>query len=167
MVDASKPSVGVLIDLDLAAQIRDGDRELEVKASRVGTLPFLPIDLLVEPFPPRHYYRHDLESFFYVLVWICVHYRRGEPSKLDFFRWWYTGNWAGMEEGKLGFLTNVKRFLPLELGELRSLIESIGGMFDQGYEQRTVMSRLPDTAFDEETLGGNVTFDRIMSFFNE
>lgn len=39
---------------------------------RTGTGPFMAIDLLVEQDIPYHQYRHDLESFFYVLVWFCA-----------------------------------------------------------------------------------------------
>ena len=38
-----------------------------------GTLPFMAGELLCSP-PPPYYYCHDLESFFYILVWAGVHY---------------------------------------------------------------------------------------------
>lgn len=39
---------------------------------RTGTGPFMALDLLREGTVPRHIYRHDLESFFFVLVWFCA-----------------------------------------------------------------------------------------------
>jgi hypothetical protein len=56
---------GMLIDLDLA--IVDGERT--GGRHMTGTMEFMAIDVLrgVE-----HTYRHDLESFFYVLLWICA-----------------------------------------------------------------------------------------------
>lgn len=56
---------GMLIDLDLAIEDskRTGGRQM------TGTMEFMAIDVLrgVE-----HTYRHDLESFFYVLLWMCA-----------------------------------------------------------------------------------------------
>ncbi|KAL5639093.1 hypothetical protein ACGC1H_006571 [Rhizoctonia solani] len=43
---------------------------------RTRTLPFMATDLLMDQ-PPPHIYRHDLESFFYVLIWMCVPNRCG------------------------------------------------------------------------------------------
>lgn len=40
---------------------------------RAWTLPFMATDLSVTP-TPAHRYRHDLESFFYILIWAAVHY---------------------------------------------------------------------------------------------
>lgn len=39
---------------------------------RTGTGPFMALDLLEEGTVPFHLYRHDLESFFFVLVWFCA-----------------------------------------------------------------------------------------------
>ncbi|KAJ7681464.1 hypothetical protein B0H14DRAFT_2299561, partial [Mycena olivaceomarginata] len=55
---------GVLNDFDLAA-FHDGSVPSTSK-QRTGTKPFMARDLLDHP-PPRHLYRHDLESFLYVL----------------------------------------------------------------------------------------------------
>ncbi|KAJ7791154.1 hypothetical protein B0H14DRAFT_2274493, partial [Mycena olivaceomarginata] len=56
---------GVLNDFDLAVQLNDEPRS--TSKQRTGTKPYMAIDLLV-PQPPYHLYRHDLESFLYVLV---------------------------------------------------------------------------------------------------
>jgi hypothetical protein len=40
---------------------------------RTGTPTYLAIDLLKDN-PPHHTYRHELESFFYVLLWTALHY---------------------------------------------------------------------------------------------
>jgi hypothetical protein len=55
----------MLIDLDLA--IVDGERT--GGRHMTGTMKFMAIDVLCEV---EHTYRHDLESFFYVLLWICA-----------------------------------------------------------------------------------------------
>ncbi|KAI0925192.1 hypothetical protein AcW2_005871 [Taiwanofungus camphoratus] len=48
---------------------------------RTGTGPFMALDLLEKGNPPLHRYRHDLESFFFVLVWFCAVF---EPEKHQF-----------------------------------------------------------------------------------
>lgn len=61
---------GFLIDLDLAVEMTDivpsGARH------RTGTMEFMAIAALNGDV---HTFRHDLESFLYVLVWICINYR--------------------------------------------------------------------------------------------
>lgn len=56
---------GMLTDLDLA--IVDGERTSA--RHMTGTIEFMAIDVL---YGLEHTYKHDLESFFYVLLWICV-----------------------------------------------------------------------------------------------
>ncbi len=63
MVEKDDETKGVLIDLDLAVAESAQRRHPVFR----GTLPFLSIDLLWDP-PSRYYmYRHDLESFYFVL----------------------------------------------------------------------------------------------------
>ncbi|EQL00356.1 serine/threonine-protein kinase Sgk2 [Ophiocordyceps sinensis CO18] len=55
-----------------------------------------------------HTYRHDLESFFYVLIWQCAH--RGwalagtykKPPKGPVLSHWYTGTYDTIARGKRG-----------------------------------------------------------------
>ncbi|KAK7013930.1 hypothetical protein R3P38DRAFT_3322448 [Favolaschia claudopus] len=68
---------GLLIDLDYALVLDDkGERGKTVaKAHRTGTLPFMATQVLKQgPSLAQHQPHHDLESLFYVLIWICVHY---------------------------------------------------------------------------------------------
>jgi hypothetical protein len=58
---------GVLNDFDLAVQLNNEPHS--TSKQRTGTKPYMAIDLLV-PQPPYHLYRHDLESFLYVLVFL-------------------------------------------------------------------------------------------------
>ena len=44
-----------------------------------GPYGFLATELLAQN--TKHYYRHDLESFFYVLIWACVHYDLKEKHR--------------------------------------------------------------------------------------
>ena len=59
---------GFLIDLDLAVKI---DREEASGApSKTGTKVFMAIGAL---YGEDHNFMHDLESFFWVLFWLCIH----------------------------------------------------------------------------------------------
>ncbi|KAF5383654.1 hypothetical protein D9615_003841 [Tricholomella constricta] len=66
----------ILHDWDLASDVEENDETLPSTAThRIGTIPFMAIDLLVENRrPPPHLFRHDLESFFYVLIWAAFCY---------------------------------------------------------------------------------------------
>ncbi|KAI1433714.1 serine/threonine-protein kinase Sgk2 [Xylaria sp. CBS 124048] len=59
---------GVLIDLDRAQDL--GQVAASDTPKRVGTQLFMAIDVLAGV--ACRTYRHDLESFFYVLVWLCI-----------------------------------------------------------------------------------------------
>ncbi|KAH8814647.1 hypothetical protein DL96DRAFT_1560959 [Flagelloscypha sp. PMI_526] len=57
---------GVLNDFDLSSdQSTEGP---PTSNQRTGTAPFMAIDLLKRDPPPRHLYRHDLESLYYIIV---------------------------------------------------------------------------------------------------
>lgn len=93
--------MGMLIDLDLGKELGSGRSGARC---RTGTMEFMAIEVLLGI---SHTYRHDLESFFYVLIWQCA--RRGweflnkptdqSRSKL---RAWYTGNYEDIANAKRG-----------------------------------------------------------------
>ena len=70
-----QPSVlGILNDWDMASHLTEkGEVPNSATLHRTGTMPFMAGELLCSP-PPPHYYRHDLESSFYILIWAAVHY---------------------------------------------------------------------------------------------
>ncbi|KAI1463748.1 uncharacterized protein F4812DRAFT_446286 [Daldinia caldariorum] len=71
-----------LIDLDLAIKV---DR-IEASGAKgiTGTRAFMAIGVLLGE---DHTFMHDLESFFWVLFWICIHYKgpgqEGKPTKYE------------------------------------------------------------------------------------
>ncbi|OAV91702.1 hypothetical protein PTTG_27886 [Puccinia triticina 1-1 BBBD Race 1] len=66
-----------LIDLDLAAPYPSDD---QARPARTGTKVFMSINLLKNP-KPIHTYVDDLESFFWVFVWLCIHYGADPKQK--------------------------------------------------------------------------------------
>ncbi len=88
--DSDNPSwPSFLIDLDLAIrEKRDGASGAKGKT---GTRAFMAIGALLDE---QHSFMHDLESFFWVLFWICIHC--DGPGKsggvvVEFDRWNYAG----------------------------------------------------------------------------
>lgn len=74
---------GFLIDLDLAL------KEQRIKSSgakgKTGTRAFMAIEVLMGE---QHSFMHDLESFFWVLFWICIHYDGPNNARTtDFDEW--------------------------------------------------------------------------------
>ena len=93
---------GMLIDCDLSIEIdgrRTGARQ------KTGTMEFMAIEVLREF---DHTYRHDLESFFYVLIWICARrvWEREFKCKLldrpkeSMLTDWYTGSYKQIAQRK-------------------------------------------------------------------
>ena len=99
---------GRLIDLDLAKEL---DSMPSGARHRTGTMQFMAIEVLEGK---GHTYRHDLESFFYVFVWMCIRYGyegtgRQNPNKLmrpktNILRGWYTGMYAEIANTKQGHM---------------------------------------------------------------
>ncbi|TGO43961.1 hypothetical protein BCON_0689g00010 [Botryotinia convoluta] len=97
---------GRLIDLDLAKEL---DSMPSGARHRTGTMQFMAIEVLEGN---GHTYRHDLESFFYVFLWMCIRYGyedtgRQKPSKVmraktNILRGWYTGIYADIAQNKVG-----------------------------------------------------------------
>ncbi|KAJ2901648.1 uncharacterized protein MKZ38_001607 [Zalerion maritima] len=103
---AEEAPKGRLIDLDLAKEL---DGMPSGARHRTGTMQFMAIEVLEGK---GHTYRHDLESFFYVFVWMCIRYGyegtgRQKPSKVvrpktNILRGWYTGLYTEIARNKVG-----------------------------------------------------------------
>jgi hypothetical protein len=112
---------------------------------RTGTMQFMAIEVLQGK---GHTYRRDLESFFYVFIWICIRYghdntntvleagepgkvksstRKARPTKTSILRGWYTGDYKQIANTKLchmvGFDEITAEFAP-EFHRLRNRLRS-------------------------------------------
>ncbi|SJL03321.1 uncharacterized protein ARMOST_06674 [Armillaria ostoyae] len=74
--DEEDIAVGLLSDFDNASRVDEqGDIIGSSMKQRTGTVPFMALDILQNvEIPVPHLYRHDLESFVYLLVWSGVHF---------------------------------------------------------------------------------------------
>ena len=102
--DETGSFTGMLIDLDLAKVLgsgRSGARH------QTGTMEFMAIEVLLGI---DHTYRHDLESFFYVLIWLCARRGwdfcgnpRGRPTESVLTKW-YSGSFKDIADAKRGYM---------------------------------------------------------------
>ncbi|KAI9147408.1 serine/threonine-protein kinase Sgk2 [Paramyrothecium foliicola] len=97
---------GMLIDLDLA-KIRDSGPS--GARHQTGTMQFMAVEVLRKT---DHTYRHDLESFFYVLLWMCARqaWNNGlageqKPPKDSLLRKWEIGSFKDIADAKEGHMT--------------------------------------------------------------
>ncbi|KAK3331428.1 serine/threonine-protein kinase Sgk2 [Apodospora peruviana] len=97
---------GMLIDLDLA-KVRDSGPS--GARHRTGTMQFMAVEVLRKT---DHTYRHDLESFFYVFLWMCARQAwsngfAGEekPPKESLTRRWEIGSFKYIADAKVGHMT--------------------------------------------------------------
>lgn len=98
---------GFLIDLDLAIKI---DRENASGApSKTGTKVFMAIGALYGD--EDHNFMHDLESFFWVLFWICVHWNGpGLPRRRTEYESWNYKDTRELAEVKAGKVLEQEKF---------------------------------------------------------
>ncbi|KAF1997507.1 hypothetical protein P154DRAFT_524707 [Amniculicola lignicola CBS 123094] len=118
---------GMLIDLDLGKELDGGPTGAR---HRTGTMEFMAIEVL-EGKP--HTYRHDLESFFYVFLWVIIQGRDRTLLKTSRLRRWYTGSYDQIADIKRGHMDkNAFRGIliefPQEFGGLTELAEDLRGL---------------------------------------
>ncbi|KAF2787657.1 hypothetical protein K505DRAFT_379435 [Melanomma pulvis-pyrius CBS 109.77] len=115
---------GMLIDLDLGKELDGGPTGAR---HRTGTMEFMAIEVL-EGKP--HTYRHDLESFFYVFLWVIVQGRDRTLLKTSQLRDWYRGGYTQIANMKRGHM-DKKAFrgilmeFSLEFISLKGLAEEL------------------------------------------
>ncbi|KAI9765989.1 MAG: hypothetical protein M1840_006996 [Geoglossum simile] len=154
---------GLLIDLDLAKELGSGPSGAR---HRTGTMEFMAIEVLKGK---THTYRHDLESFFYVFLWVII--RHGQKtdqnaSKKSRLRDWYTGTYDQIARNKKGDMERVE-FKEL-IAEFPSEFESIKWMAE---ELRCLLFPMQDgTLFtgaysDPERIDS--VYDGMISIFNK
>jgi hypothetical protein len=67
----------MLIDLDLAEEM---DSPPNGASHRTGTMQFIAIEVLQGK---GHTYWHDLESLFYVFIWMCIRYGHKDVADVE------------------------------------------------------------------------------------
>jgi hypothetical protein len=151
----------VLNDLDLAVSV-DVKNNLKLAKQSTGTGPFMAIDLLRRD-PTVHMYRHDLESLFYVLIWITSRFHNGKEIADPPLHDWLESDNPFLV--KSTFILNVP-FQPTEGFEsFRSWVSFIHQIFIDGLRARAQANLLKND-FADDTFGGSVTFDTFQTILN-
>ncbi|CAD6506424.1 BgTH12-07350, partial [Blumeria graminis f. sp. triticale] len=126
-IETSDKLGGVLIDLDLATLLKDGKVQ-EKDRVVTGTMQFIALDILSNSFATtgavvNHTYRHDLESFLYVLIWVCINcgWNKGTNPHEVFLSKWYTGTAQEIHLHKEYYMT---------LGSFEKVLFKFSPMFD-------------------------------------
>jgi len=115
---------GILIDLDVAMNLDVGP---STPGEVVGTRPFMSIGILrCRP----HRYRHDLESFLYVFLWIVISNGADIPPVNSKLRVWNRGTWyqSAMQKTHDMHKENLKDILeefPSAYNSLKPLAEAL------------------------------------------
>jgi len=148
----------VLNDFDLAVS---ADVKSISSKHRTGTKPFMAIDLLGGE-PTVHMYRHDLESLFYVLVWITSRFHEGVEIEKPPLQEWTEGEVVRV---KTSFILTAPFQSTIGFQSFRHWVTSMRKMFIDGlWAKSQVDSSL--SYFDNDTLGGWVTFDTFQSILD-
>src|SRR4051812_25871650 len=108
--DGNNPSwPSFLIDLDLA--IKEPREGASGARGKTGTRAFMAIGALLGE---QHSFMHDLESFFWVLFWICIHYNGTNESRVvpRFDKWNYV-NTEELASDKKGVTADEGDFLKI------------------------------------------------------
>ncbi|KAJ6459433.1 hypothetical protein C8R47DRAFT_1226574 [Mycena vitilis] len=155
---------GVLNDYDLAEFYKSEPQPPSSK-QRTGTKPYMAIDLLVRD-PPKHEYRHDLESFLYVLVFLTC-----ETGRSDLDTW----NDLGMDGLRKDKELAIQHGFPPNFSEFAIFagwVWRLSSMFHAGLIARNTQQDFflsEEDPFDDLTLGGKVSgakFEDILDLRN-
>ncbi|KAM0286950.1 hypothetical protein ACHAQH_000634 [Verticillium albo-atrum] len=106
--DSENPSwPAFLIDLDLA--IKEQRDSASGARGKTGTRAFMAIGALLGE---QHTFMHDLESFFWVFFWICIHYdTQGKDLGPTVFDYWNYECDDELAEKKKGIIADEEDFL--------------------------------------------------------
>ena len=192
-------ALGILNDWDMSSRVvrypgmasvvtmvtSDPSRVAEAEAlnNRTGTVPFMALDLLTEDGPvPKHLYRHDLESFLWVLIWAAVHY--DIPNKKNMsasqdeidreLRIWDEGTREEVRSCKRALMRKVCGASPCHSSDsdVEDVLDRVRPEFRRLKTEWIIplirmfyraFNELRYTDVDEGTCGGIVTFERFMA----
>ncbi|OBS20584.1 hypothetical protein FPOA_06941 [Fusarium poae] len=165
--DGDNPSwSSFLIDLDLA--IKESREVASGAKGKTGTRAFMAIGALLGE---QHSFMHDLESFFWVLFWICIHYNGADETRVvqEFDKWNYvdTGELANLKKGQVShegdFIKTAKEnftsyYQPLVpwVNRVRKVVFPNGRRWEREDKEQYVRVReiLQEARRDPEVLGG-------------
>lgn len=190
------PPRGTLADFEMAVELGpDGNARPHVKFHyyTTGNLPFMARDLVSHVCNGRlggaakaslHFYRYDLESFYYVLIWAAITYRLPTPGrsrktharrimKINPLEHWLSPDPKTVYASKL-LLHSGSLFEDLSDGvskEWKDLwdnwVRPLNLMFGDGHSATDIAQRRGNANFDAATCDGLITFEKFMDTINK
>jgi hypothetical protein len=160
---------GILNDWDMASHLdAAGEIPSSTACHRTGTFPFMARDLLDES-PPPHLYRHDLESFFYILIWAAVHFDFNNKRRLPTrgrLASWDSSTFVGALQAKRAFIldynerSSIFRYIRKDFAALqREWLVPLWHLFQ---DATLSMGKYNSSDYDDRTYGGRLTFETFM-----
>ena len=184
---------GVLTDYDLSSWTDSLNPDYtKTSQQRTGTPPYMAQELL-KGTSPLHLYRHDVESLFYIMLLTSSRHTIGthkdletrrvimrDPTDLPYQDWFNEPRYRKLGSFKYSFLVGAE---PIELSpdfaDFRPWLKGLQHCFKVGFklkpspddeevpEWATTLTgngvELATAQFDDETLGGNITYDTVLA----
>ena len=177
---------GVLTDYDLSSWTKDLKNDYtKTSQQHTGTPPYMAQDLL-KGTSATHLYRHDLESFFYIMLLLCTRHTGGymqdkftrgplqtvmRGGRRPYQDWFDEQSYTKLGAYKKDFLSNNVLIEPSRyFVDFRSWLNSLKSQISNGFSAETMHFNTVNAQldlgcsedeidpFDDETLGGYVTY---------
>ncbi|KAG6090563.1 hypothetical protein E4U31_007823 [Claviceps sp. LM219 group G6] len=135
-----------LIDLDHAIEI--GRKDASTEQTKIGTRPFMAIGVLRGE---EHSFLHDLESFFWVLFWTCIHHGKSgkESRKSSYFDKWNYYNDLDLALAKESLLYSADQFIALSEREFMPYYKPLIPYVNELREMLPFIVELPGLIFED------------------
>ncbi|RXW18220.1 hypothetical protein EST38_g7637 [Candolleomyces aberdarensis] len=168
---------GVLNDWDMASPVDDNGLVISSAADHcTGTRPFMAMDLLLKPDAP-HFYRHDAESFIYVLLWATIHYdienQRVMPPNRHLTPWLSDDDGANHNHKNAFLLSDhtaksiFDQVRPEFQGVLEEWTKPLHLMVKRAIAPTMALTSAEKAAVDKVTYDGRFTFKTFMEAIGE
>jgi serine/threonine protein kinase len=137
---------GVLIDFDLASMNKTGE---PTGMDNTGTMPFMALDLLTKrgmEGQVKRLYRHDSESFAWVLLWICGRFEHGNEIENPPFQEWLNCGYNECRRASMDFVGNRSEYEVTSFyAKFVDAARNLAGMFIMSRIERdtAIMRKLP------------------------
>ncbi|KAJ3511100.1 hypothetical protein NMY22_g15761 [Coprinellus aureogranulatus] len=167
---------GVLNDWDMSKFLDKEDDPLSRAENRIGTPPFMAIGLLMPKRPAQHWFRQELESMFYILIWAALHYNL-KTGKRDKFVHESVAQWVGSMHdnlsskmaictpGREGVHFLYEGVKPEFKGLVEEWIEPLRELFIFARYDYS-KTKKSDGQSDDSTYDGRITFKTFMKAIN-
>ena len=165
---------GLLIDWDISCFLDEANGSTSsIPHLRTGTIPFMAIDLQRAAgrnrVAPDHRYCHDLESFFWLLLWAVLHFDLENKCRLSCTYEQWTWDWAGSNSFKWNFLHKagilsavLKNALDMWKGTVKRWVIPLARMICDARERSTRWDDQAGKVFDGSIYAKELTFEAFM-----